>query len=251
VKTGLTSITFRNLSPAEIVRLVAEAGLDGIEWGGDVHVPPGDRETAREVRKMSEDTGITVSSYGSYYRLGQEEPGVFDRILETAEALAAPTIRVWAGDRGSAEAKPEYRLRIVEESRAIAEQALGAGMVVAFEFHGHTLTDTNASAFRLMQEVAHDNIRTYWQQMIGASVEERLEGLKMLMPWLDNIHCFHWVGPECERRALVEGGNEWSGYLSEAARSGWNGYVLLEYVKDDCPEAFREDAAALKRLIGN
>ena len=33
---GLVSITFRPLSPREIVDLVAEAGLKAIEWGGVV-----------------------------------------------------------------------------------------------------------------------------------------------------------------------------------------------------------------------
>ena len=50
LKTGLVSITFREKSPEEIVGLVVEAGLDGIEWGGDVHVPHGDLAKAREVR---------------------------------------------------------------------------------------------------------------------------------------------------------------------------------------------------------
>ena len=42
IKSGLVSITFRELNPLEIIRLVSKAGLDGIEWGGDVHVPHGD-----------------------------------------------------------------------------------------------------------------------------------------------------------------------------------------------------------------
>lgn len=46
VKTGLVSVTFRQKSVEEIAALTAEAGLSGVEWGGDVHVPPGDREAA-------------------------------------------------------------------------------------------------------------------------------------------------------------------------------------------------------------
>ena len=40
--TGLVSVTFRDKTPAEIVSEVKKAGLDAIEWGGDVHVPHGD-----------------------------------------------------------------------------------------------------------------------------------------------------------------------------------------------------------------
>ena len=35
---GLVSITFRKLQPDAIIKLVAQAGLTGIEWGGDVYV---------------------------------------------------------------------------------------------------------------------------------------------------------------------------------------------------------------------
>jgi hypothetical protein len=42
IQTGLVSITFRQLSPPAIIDLVRQAGLEGIEWGGDVHVPHGD-----------------------------------------------------------------------------------------------------------------------------------------------------------------------------------------------------------------
>lgn len=39
IKTGMTSVTFRKKSAENVIALVKEAGLDGIEWGGDIHVP--------------------------------------------------------------------------------------------------------------------------------------------------------------------------------------------------------------------
>ena len=64
--TGLTSITFRKLSIDEIIALTASAGLDGIEWGSDVHVPQGDTELAESVKAKTEAAGLKVCSYGSY-----------------------------------------------------------------------------------------------------------------------------------------------------------------------------------------
>jgi len=95
---GLVSVTFRKLTPEHIVDLVAEAGLTGIEWGGDIHVPHGDLTAASRVRSFTEQAGLRTSAYGSYYRVGQNEPdeNSFDRVLETAQALDAPTIRVWS-----------------------------------------------------------------------------------------------------------------------------------------------------------
>ena len=44
MKTGLCSVSFRKLTVEEIIAAVKDAGLDGIECGGDVHVPHGDVE---------------------------------------------------------------------------------------------------------------------------------------------------------------------------------------------------------------
>ena len=49
MKTGLTSVSFRKLSVDEVIALAKKAGVDGIEWGSDVHVPPNDIEYVKEV----------------------------------------------------------------------------------------------------------------------------------------------------------------------------------------------------------
>jgi len=251
--TGLVSVTFRKLAPREIVDLVAKAKLDAIEWGGDIHVPHGDLQRAREVARMTTDAGLRVSSYGSYYRMQwPENKGTFQDVVATALELKAPTIRIWPGARGSAEADAEYRRALVNETRQVAEIAQGAGLTVAFEFHSHSLTDTYASAQLLLKEVAHPALRLYWQPMVDPSVEENLKGLGDLLPKVTHIHVFYWAkrGADLERRSLAEGKTDWTRYLKTIAGSGRDHYVLLEFVKDDAPEAFIRDAEALKGLVG-
>ena len=48
-KLGLLSVTFRSLPYQRIIELAVKAGLDGIEWGGDEHVPPGNLKLAQEI----------------------------------------------------------------------------------------------------------------------------------------------------------------------------------------------------------
>ena len=95
MKTGLTSVTFRQKSPEEIIALAKEAGLTGIEWGGDIHVPAGDTKTASEIGRKTREAGLAVLSYGSYYRGDEGED--FAPVLASAKALGAPVIRIWAG----------------------------------------------------------------------------------------------------------------------------------------------------------
>ena len=88
---GLVSVTYRKLSPADVITRAVEAGLSCIEWGSDIHVPQTDPVYARHVGDMTREAGLTVSSYGSYYRLGAGQD--FAPYLEAARALQAPVIR--------------------------------------------------------------------------------------------------------------------------------------------------------------
>jgi 3-dehydroshikimate dehydratase len=253
-QSGLVSITFRKLQPSEIVQLVAKAGLDSIEWGGDVHVPHGDIKIAQAVRHLTEDAGLRVEAYGSYYRVGHSEDDglAFERVLESALALGAPLMRVWAGNKGSTDVDIDFRKRVVSESRRIAEMAAAANVVIAYEFHGGTLTDTVASARSLLEEAAHPNLKTLWQPNGAPDVEERLAGLYQLLPWLTNLHVFQWEPTASrgnDKRPLTEGERAWNEYLAIAATTGRNHCALLEFVQDDAPEAFLRDANTLKEWL--
>ena len=138
---GLVSVTFRKLPPAEVINLVREANLKAIEWGGDIHVPHGDTARARDVRQHTEDSGLVVAAYGSYYRVGiSEKEGLsFQSVLDTAVSLGAPLIRVWAGTKNSSDADEEHWKMIADESRLIADAAASANIVVAFEYHRRTI----------------------------------------------------------------------------------------------------------------
>lgn len=245
---GLVSITFRKLAPVEIVGLAAQAGLDGIEWGGDVHVPQGDLRRAREVGQLTAAAGLRVLAYGSYYRVGDSEGSTFESMMATALELGAKIIRVWAGRRDSARASADYWRQVVDESQRIGAIAAKAGVVIAYEFHGNTLTDTPESAVRLLTETSCANIRSYWQPPQRCDFETRLASLKAVLPWLTNVHVFHWTA---ERRPLAEGLPQWRRYLQVIKSTGRDHALMLEFVKDDQPQNLLSDAETLKNLINN
>ena len=248
---GLVSITFRRRTPAQIVRLAARAGLRAIEWGGDVHVPHGDHETARTVRALTERAQLEVVAYGSYYRVGhsQSEGLAFTDVLRTAVELGAPVVRVWAGNRNGEDADAQYRRTIIEESRRLCELAAREGVLVAYEFHRGTLTNSAASARELLEAVRHPQLRTLWQPPVGASTAEAAQGLRLLLPWLSHLHVFQWN--ETQRRPLAEGRAAWREYLAIAGSSGRPCPALLEFVRDDDVAALFEDAATLRSWTVN
>lgn len=243
---GLVSVTFRQLSPAEIVGLVRQAGPAGIEWGGDIHVPHGDLARARAVRALTTGAGLAVAAYGSYYKAAHsEDQGLpFARVLETAVTLGAPVIRVWAGPAGSAETPAATRARVVADLDRVAGLAAAAGVQVAAEFHGGTLTDTNESAARLLAEVPHPNFRAYWQPSVNYDDPACLAGIDLIGPRLSHVHVFHWETVR-NRRPLAEGADRWAKFLRRIAAAPGDRYALLEFVEADAPASFLRDAATL------
>jgi 3-dehydroshikimate dehydratase len=245
---GLVTVTFRQLEPRAVVEVARRAGLATLEWGGDVHVPPGDLENARRVRELTREAGLSVTAYGSYFRVGEEDRAAFGKVLETAVELGAPAIRVWPGKRGSANADAAYRARVVEDTLAIAESAKHAGVLVCYEFHEGTLTDTDESAKQLLVATQHPAVRTLWQPPHEVPVEQAKESLSGVLPWLSHVHVFHWPR-RGERAALAEGAQRWKAYIDVLRESGKECPLLLEFVRNDDPEQLVRDAATLREWI--
>lgn len=246
--TGLVSITFRQLSCPQIIELVRQAGLDAIEWGGDVHVPHGNLAQAAQTRRQTQDAGLQVASYGSYYRVGHDDVA-FEPVLATAIELGAPIIRVWAGKLGSEVADEAYYKRIMDDTLTIADMTKPYGIRISFEFHGNTLLDRNESAVRFLDELAHPNVSTYWQPPVYTSVEYRLAGLRGVLPYLTHLHVFEWDKRDLTWHPLSDGADEWMQYLTTVAAFGGDHHLLLEFVAGNQPEQFLADARTLQQLI--
>lgn len=249
IRTGMVSVTFRKLTPGAIIEQVAEAGLKFIEWGGDVHVKPGETEKAKKVGDHCRNEGIEVASYGSYYRVAGEnvENAPFAQVVETAAALGAPNIRVWAGSRGSKDARDSHWSELIDETQRLAEEAREAGLTLSFEYHGGTLNDNVVAARKILERVAMANVFTYWQPEHHQDEEAHTRGLKRIRDSVSHAHVFHWV--EGQRRPLEEGDHRWFSYLEILGETERDHAALLEFVQDDNPQNFQTDAATLKDIV--
>src|SRR4051794_39541943 len=170
---GLCSVTLRACSIEEVVSVAAGARLECIEWGADVHVPPGDLDAARRARDATAAAGLRVASYGSYWRC----EGDFAPVLASASELGAPRVRIWAGSSDSS--LPEVAAAAREAAQAID---------VAFEFHGGTLTEDIDTALEL---VRRSGVPCYWQPPQDMADDEALTGLRRL-PSVPAAHVFSW-----------------------------------------------------------
>ncbi|WP_152352559.1 sugar phosphate isomerase/epimerase family protein [Brachybacterium subflavum] len=251
IRPGLCSITFRDLTPEQVVDRAARAGLACIEWGGDVHVPPGDTASAERVRALTGHAGLAVASYGSYLRFEEDDAAHqanAEAVIASARALRAPRIRVWAGGTGSRETPPPRRALITERIRDVASRAAEHGIDIGLEFHGRTLTDEIGSTLRLLDEIGADSVHTYWQPHQDMPDAEALQTLRRALPRTSTIHVFSWW-PGSTRLPLAERADLWRAVFSVLQDEGSDRDALLEFVPDDDPAVLDREAATLRELI--
>ena len=242
---GLVTITFRPFSREEVAETAAKAGLRRLEWGGDIHVPPGDDRAAEDAVRLTALHGLEVDTYGSYFRcMPGEDAGA---VVGTAEKLGARNLRVWAGQKGSAEISEEERGAVVSGIRAVCRMA-PRGMTVSTEFHQNTLTDRYESAVRMAEEVGEENFRLYWQPNQFMDDAYNLAAVKACLPYLSNVHVFTWSGHD--KFPLADGERMWRQYIEIVASDGLDHGLFLEFTCDGSAEQLYRDAETLARWLG-
>jgi len=240
---GLVSVTFRKLSPGEIIELCKKAGVSTIEWGGDVHAK--DEESAKKISELMDENEMRSVSLGSYYKAGTGQD--FTPVLKTALALRTNNIRIWAGEKNSEDADDTYRAGVVRDSQNACDAAAKHDISISFEYHGNTLTNTQQSAVSLLDEINRANVYTYWQPLNNTDFDQNMKNIKELcdMNKLKNMHVYYWDGGT--RLPLADGISKWKSYFNTAG--DLSGAALLEFVIDDNQNNFINDAAALKEAL--
>ena len=243
---GLISVSFRALSPEEIIDLTVRSGLSCIEWGADVHVP--DADAARRVGQRTRQAGLSVSSYGSYFRVGEDDLTAFPALVENAAALGAPIIRVWAGRRAPKDADAAYYQRVLSDTQTICDLAQSHGIRICFEYHPNTLTEDCTLARRLILESGKENLHLYWQPNPTLSVAENCDELRTVLPYVINVHVFAWK-TDYSRLPLESGCSAWNQYFKILKTARQMPDAFLEFVLDDDPAQLLQDAAVLRRIF--
>ncbi|MBQ8511371.1 MAG: TIM barrel protein [Clostridia bacterium] len=244
---GLVTVTFRKFGIPKICTTASAAGLSLLEWGGDVHVPPMDEGAVSRAKSCSAACGLTIDTYGSYYRCNGTDEDI-DAVVTTAHSLGANNLSVWAVTRGTADTDAAMRREITDNLRRVCVSAAKFGITVSPEFHGGTITDHFESAVRLAHDVAEDNLRLYWQPNQFRDLSYNLSALEAVQPFLSNVHVFAWAGHD--KFPLEAAESPWRQYIERIAADGRDHGMLLEFVCDDTEEQLYRDAETLRRWLG-
>jgi len=252
IDPGLCSVTRRAASIDEVARLASECGLRAIEWGADVHVPPGDAAAIARARAASAAAGVRVASYGSYL-FATEVPTEVEMlsVLDTAVGLGAPNVRVWAGF--GVEPGSERYAAVVNGLRSCCVEAAVRDVSISLEFHGGTPTATVEGVLAVIDAVSSPNLFTYWQPpywRAPSTPESDAAEVGALDRVLSHLHVYEWANAE-DRRPLAEGSDRWRAVLATAARGRGDRVAFLEFVAGDDPEQLRRDVATLLGWLGD
>ena len=241
---GLVSISFRSHSPEDILAAMQKAGLTVIEWGSDVHAPASDLVRVKAVADLTQAYGMSVSSYGTYFRLGETPLSELPAYIEAAKLLGTRILRLWCGSKSGADMTEEERDALFSVCREASLLAEAQGVLLCMECHKGTFTERVEDSLLLMRKINSPAFRMYYQPHQWRTVEENLLMAEALAPYTEMLHVFQWKGSD--RFPLVDGVMEWRKYL--AAFDGQP--LLLEFMPDNEISTLPREAEALRTIIG-
>ena len=249
IYSGLVSKTLKEKTLREVIAITKKANLKGIEWSSDCHLHKGDVDTAMEIRALCQENQIEIAGYSSYYRLGEYEDyeSEFQQYLRCAVIIKAPLIRIWAGKLGSLSVTKEDRQRLVEEAITISVLAQQSGVLLSYEFHANTLTDTLPSTLDLLDAVPLSS--THWQIPNGYQLDENMNNILHIKDRLSNIHVQNCV--DHVYYPLSDNQDAWQQYLQliHQANPTYIRYACIEFVKDGTDTQLISDAKCLNDMI--
>jgi sugar phosphate isomerase/epimerase len=253
LRGGISSVSYRNAQAEDIIGAAGKAGLGGIEWSADTHAPHGDVARAEELMMATLRAGLTVSAYGSFYRLGLRKPKSLDfstDVLACARRLQAPIIRVWAAPAAATENTTLNE--IAEEAVAISDQAGRFGITVCLEPHDRSVIADYSRLAETVEAVDHPFFKACWTPLSSPLKASQQKGIELLAPHIALIHVRNWTR-SYTRRPLSESIDSWTSVVDalaeRARRSVLDHWALIEYLEDDSPATLKRETEALKTLL--
>jgi len=254
----------------EAVDLFARLGMEGIdaivhdEYRSAIRT---DISAAglRELRHRAEGQGLQFAAITPYatdlnspdQKVAAGHLELLLRAIEIAHALGAGCIRTYAGRETGGPGRGERLGRLVEAMRGPAEVAAKAGVRLGFENHFNTLADSAKATVEAVRAVNHPAVGIVYDQgnltMLGA--EDYRETIPLQAPFLVHVHVkdlrFKDKPPEKTSGAVEalpadakptislpvgEGILPWHEIIAELRRTGYDGWLSIEYERRWYPD---------------
>ncbi len=245
MKTGLASVTFRNKSIEEIVSLCKNAGVGFIEWGADIHVKTAD--DAKKAKQLCDGAGLTIPSYGSYYRVGSGDEDEWLSLCENAKIMGAKSIRVWLGKKNSEDTSEKEYAALLADLKKICEKAAEYGILVCPECHDYTFNNDTSAFLKISRDLNMPNFKTYFQSRYFR-LEYDLDRIERTFDFIENIHISY--SDLKKEQADKEKNEDYIDILMNKFKDkNFSGIVFIEFTENAEEKSFLQDVENLRKIL--
>lgn len=249
IKAGLSSTIFASLRPDEAIAKASAMGIQGMEWSADTHLAHGDLETAERVMMATLRGGLTISSYGSQYRIGlpdrEDDPRQsFKAVLDTARWLQAPLIRIWA--HHTRPCGLLSRAKLYSQILRIADESGKLGICLAIEPHPKSFIASYEALLDVVEMARHPYVRSCWAPLRDTGDEHTSTALGAKTAMIHCRHLRHMGAIEALRKPFVPVFAEVHRRSRETTLDYW---MILDHNATHSDEGLRDEIARLKTLI--
>ncbi len=241
-KIGVASVTFRNKTVSEVVEIAEKAGVGYIEWGSDVHVKT--EEDALLARKLCNEKGIGIISYGSYYRVGSHDEKKWEEICKNASVMGASSVRVWLGEKDSEKTSEEEYKEILEDLTFICEVAEKYNLLVSPECHDNTFNNNTSAIIRIKNDLNKENFRTYFQSRYFR-FDYDMDRIEKTFYFIENVHV-SYRDLVREQRFRKKDKKYLDKLLKKFLQMNFCGVIIVEFTKGSKEKNFLKDVKKLK-----
>ncbi len=254
LRAGLVAYSYRNelaaksLNYPDLIRMIADWGLDGFDctvyW-----FPDASNEFLASIRKAAFRNGIQIYSAGVRVQLCQPTPELqlsqYENIkkwVDVADRLGASHMRVFGGQIPKGATEQQAIAWAVEVLRRGAEYAGGRGITLGVEDDGG-LTTAAGPTVEIVKQAASP-----WVGINADSGNLRVDGYSQfatMLPYATSVHLKRSIAGEDGKKEDAD----WKRLITMLGKSGYKGYVGLEYEDNDAAREVPRLAANLRALL--
>jgi sugar phosphate isomerase/epimerase len=254
-RPAICAYSFRNelksgrMTYADIIRMAADTGADGIDltayWLADTK-----DETLFALKKLAYRLSVSLYSIGIRARMVQPtselraaEVATVRQWLDVAERLGAAHIRVFGGNVPKGATEAQAMDWAAETLKRCAEEAGHKGITLGVEDDGG-ITTTAEQTVRIVRKA--DSPWVGVNLDIGNFPNDAYRQIEICAPLASNVHFKSHVYVDGRRQTA-----DWPKILGILRKSGYLGYLALEYEENEDPRsAVPQLLARLRESIG-
>lgn len=243
LKIGVASVTFRNKTVSQVVEIAKNAGVEFIEWGGDVHVKT--LEDAKLTKKLCDDNNIKISSYGSYYRTGCGDEKQWEDVCKIASEMGANSVRIWLGKKDSEKFTGTEYDALKEEMKFLCNKAREYNLLVCSECHDNTFNNNTESIIKLKNDLKCDNFKTYFQSRY-LRFQYDINRIENTFDFIENFHV-SYRDLKREQRFKKRDKSYLDKLLKKFISMNFKGIVIVEFTRGSKEKNFYKDVKKLQQ----